>query len=175
MTAEKIDKEETIMNKGEALVNIGLEHADRQKIAHALSTLLADEYVLYVKTQKYHWNVVGKFFGSLHELFGDQYEMLAKFVDRIAERIRALGFDAIGTLEEFKAASGINELPGKNPTDLEMIKTLLEGHEYVIRSLRDYLALAAKHNDMGTDNMLAELLEQHEKVAWMLRVHLLEK
>jgi len=60
--------------------------------------LLADEHILYVKTRKYHWNVVGELFHSLHNLFEEQYTILADRIDAIAERIRALGPPAIGTL-----------------------------------------------------------------------------
>ncbi|WP_202882325.1 ferritin-like domain-containing protein [Candidatus Manganitrophus noduliformans] len=54
-----------------------------------------------------------------------------------------------------------------------MISNLLGDHEAVIRFLRDDLTTCAeKHNDMGTSDFLTGLMEQHEKMAWMLRVFL---
>ena len=50
-------------------INIGLEAGKRKKVANALSGLLADTYVLYVKTQNFHWNVTGLHFHSLHLMF----------------------------------------------------------------------------------------------------------
>ena len=41
---------------------------DRKRLADALATIVADTYVLLVKTQGYHWNVVGPLFVSLHKL-----------------------------------------------------------------------------------------------------------
>ena len=40
-------------------VEIGLSGQHREAVGQILDALLADEHVLYVKTRKYHWNVVG--------------------------------------------------------------------------------------------------------------------
>lgn len=159
--------------KSDALIAIGLEADPRAKMAKHLSTLLADQYVLYVKTQKFHWNVVGKHFGPLHLLFNQHYDELAEFVDIIAERIRALGYQAIGTLEEFGSLAKLKEAPGINPADLEMVRILLQDHEHIIRTMRTYIDYSTEINDMATNNMLADMLEKQEKMAWMLRAHLL--
>jgi starvation-inducible DNA-binding protein len=51
-----------------------------------------------------------------------------------------------------------------------MIASLLSDHEAVIRSLRaDLEACTAKFGDAGTSDFLTGLMEQHEKMAWMLR------
>ncbi len=157
---------------GEPLVNIGLDGAARQDIALRLNKLLADEYVLYVKTQKYHWNVTGPFFGPLHKLFNDQYDMLLEFIDEVAERVRALGFKASGTMVEFIELTSLSEDMGVNPEANVMIKNLLDDHETVIRELRDYIDYTHDRKDLGTENFLAELIVKHQKMAWMLRAHL---
>jgi starvation-inducible DNA-binding protein len=74
---------------------------EKAEVARELSGFLADTYLLYVKTQGFHWNVVGSHFASLHKLFEEQYENLAAAIDECAERIRALGFKAPGSLAEF--------------------------------------------------------------------------
>ena len=60
-----------------------------QRTALELSVHLSDAYLLYVKTQNFHWNVVDPRFHSLHEFFEKQYQELAEAIDVIAERIRA--------------------------------------------------------------------------------------
>ncbi len=159
----------------EPMVNIGLEEIVRENVAQRLNKLLSDEYVLYVKTQKYHWNVVGPFFGSLHKLLNDQYDQLAGIIDETAERVRALGFKAYGTLAEFIEHTSLSEDPGNNPNANDMIKNLLKDHEMVIRELRDYIKYTADHDDLGTENFLADLIVIHQKMAWMLRAHLLNE
>ncbi|MEX0849144.1 MAG: DNA starvation/stationary phase protection protein [Candidatus Dependentiae bacterium] len=165
--------EDVPMGKSEELVNIGLNEAQRKDVAQRLNTLLADEYTLYIKTQKFHWNVVGPFFGSLHKLFNKQYDQLAANVDLVAERVRALGFKAYGSLAEFIENTNIPENPDVNPSANMMIKLLLEGHESIIKNLRELVIYTVEINDTGTNNFVSDLIEKHEKAAWMLRAHLL--
>jgi len=153
-------------------VDIGIENKALSEIAHLLNILLAHEYSLYTKTLKFHWNVRGKHFGALHKLFNDQYEQLFAIIDRVAERVRALGEFSLGTLEEFKEHTKIKEESGKNPADLEMIKLLMLDHELVIRLIRKYSKDVDSAKDEGTMNMLGDIIETHEKMAWMLRSHL---
>lgn len=153
-------------------MSIGLDAQRRSEVATVLNQLLSDEYVLYVKTQKYHWNVVGPWFGQLHTLFNDQYESLSDHIDSIAERVRALGGKAYGTLAEFAEHSALKEEAGINPEALIMIKNLLIDHEAIIRSLQKIIAYVAQRNDVGTVNFLEELITKHQKMAWMLRSHL---
>jgi len=166
------DMMKTVNHPRGKMINTRLDSATKKQVSDQLNNLLANEYVLYTKTLKYHWNVVGPFFGPLHDLFGKQYEQLSMNIDRIAERVRALEQMAFGTLSEFQKHATISETPGTNPDASGMIKDLLEGHETVISQLREILDLSAEVNDMGTNNFLGDLIEQHEKTAWMLRAHL---
>ena len=50
-------------------IDIGIDKKDRKAIAEGLSCLLADTYVLYLKTHNYHWNVTGPMFQTLHLMF----------------------------------------------------------------------------------------------------------
>lgn len=155
-----------------ASVNIGIPEKNRQQVADHLNIILSNEYVLYTKTLKFHWNVEGKWFGSLHELFKEQYEALLTIVDDVAERVRALGHESFGTLTEFSKHSTLKEQPGKNPNDTGMIKNLLEDHEAIIKHIRDDIHFTAEQKDDGTSNFLQDLIVKHEKMAWMLRAHL---
>src|SRR5690606_29750690 len=80
------------------LPDIGLTDAERQAVIGILNVVLADEFVLYTKTRRCHWNVVGPNFSELHALFQRQYEQLEEIIDDVAERIRALGGTPAGTL-----------------------------------------------------------------------------
>lgn len=151
--------------------NLGLNES--QSVAPILCSLLADEFVLYTKTRKYHWNVTGKDFITLHQLFEEQYTALADTIDEIAERIRALGVIAPGTLSEFQQMTRLKEAPGQNPDAKGMIQDLLSDYEQIIRTMRsDARIVDEEHHDAGTSGFLESLLETHEKTAWMLRSHL---
>lgn len=149
--------------------DIGLEDSSREAVAKILNLLLADEYILYTKTRNYHWNVTGLQFNDLHKFFEEQYEELNEAVDDIAERARVLGHWSLGTLTEFNEATRLTEHPGIYPNAEEMIATLLEDHEIIIKQLRTDLAKCEEYGDMGTSDFLTGLMEKHEKMAWMLR------
>ena len=150
--------------------DIGLSDANRNGVVKLLTPLLADEYVLYTKTRNYHWNVVGPQFNDLHKFFEAQYEALDDVIDEVAERVRALGGRATGTLEEFRASARLGEKAGAAPPARDMLAALLADHEALTRALREDIdAVTDRHRDVGTADFLTGLLEQHEKAAWMLR------
>lgn len=149
-------------------IDIGIDAAQREKIAGGLSKVLADTYTLYLKTHNFHWNVTGPMFQTLHLMFEQHYNELALAVDLVAERIRALGYPAPGTYKQFAALSSIKEEDGV-PKAQEMIKLLVEGHEAVARTARTVFKSAEAANDQPTCDLLTQRLQIHEKTAWMLR------
>jgi len=149
-------------------MNVGIKDKDRLEMANGLKTLLADSYSLYLKTHKFHWNVEGPYFQTLHLMFEAQYTELSIAVDTIAERIRALGEYAPGSYKEFQKLSSIADSEAKTNAN-KMVKELLEGHEIIIRHARSLLSMAEKCNDEASGGLLAQRIELHEKTAWMLR------
>jgi starvation-inducible DNA-binding protein len=149
-------------------IDIGISEANRTKVAEGLSHLLADSYTLYLKTHKFHWNVTGPMFQTLHLMFETQYTELATAVDLVAERIRALGFFAPGSYVEFVKLSSIRESEGV-PKAEEMIRELVEGQEAVVRTARSIFPTAEEANDEATADLLTQRIQLHEKTAWMLR------
>lgn len=149
-------------------INIGIKEEDRRAIAKGLSNLLADSYTLYLKTHNFHWNVEGPMFNTLHLMFETQYTELALAVDLIAERIRALGFPAPGTYKEFGALSSIKEEFGPLNAD-QMIRSLIEGQEAVVRTARKIFEVVDAAHDEPTADLLTQRMQIHEKTAWMLR------
>lgn len=154
-------------------IDIGIDAENRKAVSAALCQLLADEHILYIKTRNYHWNVTGMFFKPLHELFEEQYTAMATFIDDIAERIRSLGFFAPGSMEEFRGMARLVETNHLKGDAKQMLQNLIRDHETIIQILRhDQEAAAEKYGDDGTNDFLIALMEEHEKMVWMLRAHL---
>ncbi len=153
--------------------NIEISDANLKESATLLNTLLADEFVLYTKTRNAHWNIQGPGFYELHKFFEDQYDELAGMIDEVAERVRQLGHFAIGTLKDFIAITRMSESNYEFSNQQQIVRTLLEDHETIIRILRrDAGQVSDKYKDMGTSDFMTGLMEKHEKMAWMLRAHL---
>lgn len=149
-------------------MNIGIDEKQREEICNGLSKLLADSYTLYVKTHNFHWNVTGPQFTTLHALFETFYIELADAVDVIAERIRALGFPAPGSCEQFMALTVIKGETGI-PDAESMTRQLMEDHELVVRTARSIFPAAENAGDEPTADLLTHRMQYHEKAAWMLR------
>ena len=150
-------------------INIGINGVDRAAISHGLSRLLADTYTLYLTTHNFHWNVTGPHFNTLHTMFMTQYTELWNAVDPIAERIRALGHWAPGSYGQFSTLSSVTDAPSAPPKAMEMVRTLVAGHENVARTARETFEVADNANDQPTADLLTQRLNVHEKTAWMLR------
>jgi starvation-inducible DNA-binding protein len=152
-------------------IDIGISGGDRKKIADGLSHFLADAYTLYLKTHNFHWNITGPMFNALHVMFETQYTEQWGALDDIAERIRALGFNAPGSYAEFTRLSSIAEEPGleKAPDWREMVRQLTLGNEAVCRTARKVLKTADSAGDDPTVDLMTQRLQTHEKYAWMLR------
>lgn len=151
-------------------IQIGLNDEQRAGVAGILKSLLADEYVLYTKTRKYHWNVEGPHFHELHKFFESQYDELDEAIDEIAERVRALGVYSTGSLVEFLNDTSLKEDHSGQISAIQMIENLLADHETIIRALRVNLEkVNSEFGDAGNQDFLTGMLEQHEKMAWMLR------
>ena len=149
-------------------INTGITAEQRGAIVQGLSRLLADTYVLYLKTHSFHWNVEGPMFQTLHQMFMVQYTETWNAIDLIAERIRSLGEYAPGTYREYARLARIKETEGV-PRAEEMVKLLIEGQEAVVRTAREALSVAGEANDQPTLDLLTQRMQVHEKNAWMLR------
>lgn len=151
-------------------VDIGISDDNSKKVVTILNQVLADEFTLYTKTRNYHWNIVVSQFNELHKFLEAQYQELELVMDDVAERARIIGGHAIGTLAELKEKTNIKEHPGEYPLAKEMISNLLQDHEMVAKELRKYQAECDEnYGDVGTSDFLTGILQQHEKMAWMLR------
>jgi starvation-inducible DNA-binding protein len=153
----------------EMKIDIGIGAEDRKAIAEGLSRLLADTYTLYLKTHNFHWNVEGPLFNTLHLMFEQQYTELAKAVDLIAERIRALGFPAPGSYSAFSRLASVKEAGDVVPEAPEMIRQLARDQEQVAKTAREIFPIVEKAGDEPTADLLTQRMQIHEKTAWMLR------
>lgn len=149
---------------------LGLNDKAMTGAVDILATLLADEFLLRLKLRKYHWNVTGPQFLSLHEIFEQQYNALATHIDEIAERLRTYGAMSPGTMSEFTKLARLDEHPGDNPDADTMLHNLVADHEAMVRHLRDDIETASEdYDDVGLEDFLTAQLQVHQEMAWMLR------
>ena len=137
-------------------------------VTEILSKVLANTYVLYLKTQNVHWNVTGGLFREIHLMTEEHYNNLFLAIDMIAERIRMIGERSPATFEEFSKLSCISDKL-QSSTDLEMVAELLDGHKALCVVLKTAIKKIEESDDFGTLGLLGDRLNFHEKTVWMLQ------
>ena len=149
---------------------LGLNDIEVRNTVDDLKALLANLHVVHIKIHNFHWNVRGPFFGPLHKLFDDVYDRTGERLDKVAERIRAIGGVPPGSMSEFLALTTLSEAPGELLPCEDMLKKLVTDFEHLSAGAR--IALQHIKDDEGTMNLLADFVEHVDKDAWFLRSHL---
>lgn len=151
-------------------VNLGLSDNARKEVAEALGPILADHYLLALKTQNFHWNVTGPNFQGLHALFGAQYAALFTAVDVVAERIRTLGYPAPGGFGAYGKMATLPEAKGGESWS-QMCAQLAADNDSLVQRCRPVRELAERVGDAETGDLMIERMDEMAKAAWMLRSH----
>lgn len=141
-------------------------------LTDSLQVLLASENVLNLKIRNYHRNVVWQRFYSLHKYFEQLYTMSYEIIDEIAERIRILWCVATWTMKEYLDISFIEDDDKYWKSDKEMLDSLLQDYELLLKKLKEYIDIADDIDDDATEWFLVSILEKYEKIVWMLRSQL---
>ena len=152
----------------------GIQPEDRSKIASELGKVLADSYMLFIKTQGVHWNVVGPTFYSLHKLTEEHYGNLYAAIDEIAERIRALGEKAPASYRKYGELSDIQDYDLEQTAE-QHVKMLIDDHRTAVKSMRGANEWCEDKKDFVTADMLIERMSWHEEAIWMLNSIIAEK
>ncbi|MBG9378636.1 DNA starvation/stationary phase protection protein [Panacibacter sp. DH6] len=152
--------------------NIGLTEKNSQAIAQKLNTILADEFLLALKTRNYHWNIEGPNFMEMHKFYEGLYNELDEIIDEVAERVRTLGHYTEGRMADYLKLTNLQE-EGYSNDQNKQLKSLLDDHETMVRQLRkDVDLMQEKYKDAGNADFLTGLMEKHEKWAWFIRSYL---
>lgn len=130
--------------------------------------LLASNFTLYVKTHGAHFNVTGMFFESLHKMFKDQYEDLFEAHDAIGENMRKLDAFTPASLQEYAKWTIIDDNCGVLGSS-EYVQRLYMDHDRMIVLLNKVFKLAEAENRQDHMNFIAERLDAHAKMRWMLK------
>jgi starvation-inducible DNA-binding protein len=142
-----------------------------EKLYKLLSDAQSSLFVLFHKTWAFHWNVTGKDFTQLHQLFGGQYEAMFAEIDRLSEHMRYLNVKPLSSLSRMLEVTQIQEA-SSSTTPENMLSELLENHEKFCELMGEISEEAEEQKSYATANLVQDLMESHGKFIWMLRSHL---
>jgi len=134
----------------------------------AYKVYLASNFALYIKTHGAHFNVTGMFFPQLHELFKEQYEDLWDAHDSIGENIRKLDAFTPASLGEYIKLSVIDDTDGVMSAK-GYVERLMLDHERMMSVIHEVFHLAEEQDMQGHMNFLADRIDRHSKMRWMLK------
>jgi starvation-inducible DNA-binding protein len=134
-----------------------------------LKLVLADTFVLYMKTYAVHWNYKGAKFFSVHKLTEEHYQELAEAIDNIAERIRAKGEEAPISLSNILGSSDLSEMKNQSASDDSALRELVAGHTLLAKRANQAVKALEQAEDYFSMDMMVDRIGAHEKAVWMLR------
>ena len=97
-----------------------------EEVIKNLNEFLCDLEVMNVKLQNYHWNVQGKGFFISHEKLEEYYDEIRVQIDEIAEHILALGYQPLGTMQDFIKNSQLQEAKNERIKSLTIMHNVIE-------------------------------------------------
>ena len=121
-----------------------------------------------VKLQNYHWNVQGKGFFITHEKLEEYYDEIRVQIDEIAEHILSLGYQPLGTMQDFMKNSEIQEAKNEKIKSLPIIENAIKDFNILKQKVEKIKQEAEKQSDYATSSLMDNYLANNSKKLWML-------
>jgi starvation-inducible DNA-binding protein len=137
-------------------------------ISGALNALLADVFVLYMKTKNFHWHMSGPHFRDYHLLLDEQSEQIFAATDDIAERVRKVGGTTLRSIGHVARLQRISDNDAEWVTPEDMLAELREDNKRLALEMREAHATCEEHGDVATTSLLENWIDEAERRVWFL-------
>src|SRR6202161_4061093 len=87
----------------------GFDAEQVKNLSSVLNALLADVFVLYLKTKNFHWHMSGPHFRDYHLLLDDQSDQIFAMTDPLAERVRKVGGTTLHSIGEISRTTRVQD------------------------------------------------------------------
>lgn len=138
------------------------------EITTALRQLLADTFVLYLKTKNFHWHMTGPYFRDYHLLLDEHSEQIFAMTDDIAERARKIGGTTLRSIGDISRHQRLKDNNDESVVPKEMLAELSADNQALTRYLRSAHESCEKYNDVGTASLIEVWIDQTERRTWFL-------
>jgi starvation-inducible DNA-binding protein len=151
-----------------------LKPAAKAVVIRLLNARLADAIDLALLTKQAHWNVKGRQFIALHEMFDGLRTEIDGHVDTMAERVVQLGGTALGTTQVVAKASALAPYPTGITSAREHLAALIERYASVANATRAAIDAADRAGDKDSADILTGVSRGLDKALWFLEAHVQE-
>ena len=141
---------------------VGLSEEAVQDLIPKLDEIQCTLWTLYHQYHKHHWLVEGPQFRDMHLFFEENYEEVHKYVDRIAERVTALGGIPTSSPAQQAELSHVEHEPEGTYRLRTMLEHDLQAERTLATLVRETIDVALEHGDHGTKRELEKVLTKAE-------------
>jgi DNA-binding ferritin-like protein len=141
---------------------VGLSEEAAQELIPKLDEIQCTLWTLYHQYHKHHWLVEGPQFRDMHLFFEENYQEVHKYLDRIAERLTALGGIPTTSPAQQAELSHVEHEPEGTYRLRTMLEHDLEAERTLATVVRNTIDVALEHGDHGTKRELEKVLTKAE-------------
>jgi starvation-inducible DNA-binding protein len=145
-----------------------LNHSAVEAITGAMRELLADVFVLYMKTKNFHWHMSGPHFRDYHLLLDEHAEQIFAMTDDIAERTRKIGGTTLHSIGDIARHQRLKDNDQEFVAPEDMLAELSADNQALTRSLRAKHKICEQHHDVATTSLIETWIDQAERRIWFL-------
>jgi starvation-inducible DNA-binding protein len=138
------------------------------QLAANLQRVLVDLIELHLQGKQAHWNVVGTNFRDLHLQLDELVDAARESSDTIAERMRALDAVPDGRSDTIAATTSLPPFPAQEVNTADVVDLITTRTYAAIDTIRD-VHDAVDAEDPSTSDLLHQIIDSLEKLAWMIK------
>jgi starvation-inducible DNA-binding protein len=137
-------------------------------ITKVVNGLVADAFVLYVKTKNFHWHLSGPNFRDFHIMLDEQAEQIYASIDPLAERVRKIGGNTIRSISHIAELQSLKDNTAPFVGPLEMLNELMADNNKVAAAMREAHGICDANHDVATASLLEVFIDETERRVWFL-------
>ena len=145
-----------------------LNHEGVVEITAGLRQLLADAFVLFLKTKNFHWHMTGQHFRDYHLLLDEHAEQIFAMTDDIAERARKIGGTTLRSIGDISRHQRLKDNDNESVAPKQMLAELSADNQALTRYFRTARETCEKYNDAATASLIEVWIDQTERRTWFL-------
>jgi len=145
-----------------------LNHEGVVEITAGLRQLLADAFVLFLKTKNFHWHMTGQHFRDYHLLLDEHAEQIFAMTDDIAERARKIGGTTLRSIGDISRHQRLKDNDNESVAPKQMLAELSADNQALTRYFRATHETCEKYNDVATASLIEVWIDQTERRTWFL-------
>lgn len=137
-------------------------------ISDTLRQLLADVFVLYLKTKSFHWHISGPHFRDYHLLLDEQAAEIFAMTDPIAERARKIGGTTLWSIGDITQHQRLLDNNDASLSPKSMLEELGSDSRRLTESMRATHNICEEFKDVATTSLLEVWINEGERRTWFL-------